>query len=96
MLKVTLRPDRFLTAVTIEVACEKLLPVIVRILNPVGKIVQAFSWQLSRGMNTVMIDELDTAQHGIYHVDFLNSDATLLYREKLEKKEKATPVIQSL
>lgn len=67
--------------VTMKIECSRLLPVIVRVLNLSGRIVDAFSWQLVRGSNIAQIEGWPISQDKYYIVDIVDQEARLLERK---------------
>jgi hypothetical protein len=87
--KVTVRPNPFHTVLTLDVSCESNRNIIVRMFNEEGKIVKMFSWYLVKGTNVTAINELGNLNNGLFHLDIINNEGTVLFSSKITKN---TPV----
>lgn len=84
--KVTVRPNPFHTVLTLDVSCESNRTIIVRMFNEEGKIVKMFSWYLVKGTNVTAINELGNLQSGIFQVDIIDTEGTVLHTCKITKE----------
>ena len=84
--KVTVRPNPFHTVLTLDVSCESNRNIIVRMFNETGKIVKMFSWYLVKGTNVTAINELGNLSSGMFLIDIIDNEGTVLLSEKLTKE----------
>lgn len=84
--KVTVRPNPFNTVLTIDVTCETNKNIIVRMFNEEGRIVKMFSWYLVKGTNVTAINELQNLRSGLFIVDIIDNEGTVLFTTKLNKE----------
>lgn len=84
--KVTVRPNPFNTVLTLDVACESNRNIIVRMFNEEGRIVKMFSWYLVKGTNVTAINELSNLSNGLFLVDIIDNEGTVLFSSKLTKQ----------
>lgn len=84
--KVTVRPNPFYTVLTLDVACESNRNIIVRMFNEAGKIVKMFSWYLVKGTNVTSINELSNLESGMFLIDIIDNEGTVLFSSKLKKE----------
>jgi hypothetical protein len=84
--KVTVRPNPFNTVLTLDVACESNRNIIVRMFNDEGRIVKMFSWYLVKGTNVTAINELSNLSNGLFLVDIIDNEGTVLFSSKLTKQ----------
>src|SRR5262245_8845899 len=77
--RVTTRPNPFLTAVTLDVACDQSKHVIVRMFDAEDKIVKMFGWFLVKGINVTTINEMSGLQSGPYQLDIVDREGSVLY-----------------
>lgn len=83
--KVTVRPNPFTTVITLDISCAQNRNIIVRMFNEEGKIVKMFSWYLVKGTNVTAINDLDNVSSGIYALDIIDNEGTLLFSYELKK-----------
>ena len=84
--KVTVRPNPFYTVLTLDVACETNRSIIVRMFNEAGKIVKMFSWYLVKGTNVTSINELSNLDNGLFLLDIIDNEGTVLFSSRLKKE----------
>ena len=84
--KVTVRPNPFYTVLTLDVACETNRNIIVRMFNEGGKIVKMFSWYLVKGTNVTSINELSNLESGLFLLDIIDNEGTVLFSSKIKKE----------
>ena len=84
--KVTVRPNPFYTVLTLDVACDSNRSIIVRMFNETGKIVKMFSWYLVKGTNVTSINELSNLDNGLFLIDIIDNEGTVLYSSKIKKE----------
>ena len=84
--KVTVRPNPFYTVLTLDVACDTNRNIIVRMFNEAGKIVKMFSWYLVKGTNVTSINELSTLERGLFLLDIIENEGTVLFSSKIKKE----------
>ena len=84
--KVTVRPNPFYTVLTLDVACDSNRSIIVRMFNETGKIVKMFSWYLVKGTNVTSINELSNLESGMFLLDIIDNEGTVLYTSRLTKE----------
>ena len=84
--KVTVRPNPFYTVLTLDVACDTNRSIIVRMFNEAGRIVKMFSWYLVKGTNVTSINELSNLESGIFLLDIIDNEGTVLYTSRLTKE----------
>src|SRR5689334_9645833 len=84
--KVTVRPNPFYTVLTLDVACDTNRNIIVRMFNEAGKIVKMFSWYLVKGTNVTSINELSTLERGLFLLDIIDNEGTVLFSSKIKKE----------
>ena len=84
--KVTVRPNPFNTVLTLDVACDSNRNIIVRMFSEEGRIVKMFSWYLVKGTNVTAINELGNLSHGLFLIDIIDNEGTVLFSSKLEKQ----------
>ena len=84
--KVTVRPNPFYTVLTLDVACDSNRNIIVRMFNEAGKIVKMFSWYLVKGTNVTSINELSNLDNGLFLIDIIDNEGTVLYSSKIKKE----------
>ena len=84
--KVTVRPNPFYTVLTLDVACDTNRSIIVRMFNEAGKIVKMFSWYLVKGTNVTSINELSNLESGMFLLDIIDNEGTVLYTSRLTKE----------
>lgn len=86
MLKVTTRPNPFLTSVTLNIMCDQNKHVIVRMFDEAGKIIRMISWYVLKGSNVTSINELNTLNTGQYFLDIIDSEGSILFNTMLTKQ----------
>ena len=84
--KVTVRPNPFYTVLTLDVACDSNRSIIVRMFNETGKIVKMFSWYLVKGTNVTSINELKNLESGLFLLDIIDNEGTVLFSSKIIKE----------
>ena len=84
--KVTVRPNPFNTVLTLDVACDSNRNIIVRMFSEEGKIVKMFSWYLVKGTNVTAINELGNLSNGLFLIDIIDNEGTVLFSSKLTKE----------
>jgi hypothetical protein len=84
--KVTVRPNPFHTVLTLDVSCESNRNIIVRMFSEDGKIVKMFSWYLVKGTNVTAINELGNLSNGVFLIDIINNEGTILFSTKITKE----------
>jgi hypothetical protein len=84
--KVTVRPNPFHTVLTLDVACDSNRSIIVRMFNEAGKIVKMFSWYLVKGTNVTSINELRNLESGLFLLDIIDNEGTVLFSSKIIKE----------
>jgi hypothetical protein len=84
--KVTVRPNPFYTVLTLDVACDSNRSIIVRMFNEAGKIVKMFSWYLVKGTNVTSISELKNLESGLFLLDIIDNEGTVLFSSKIKKE----------
>ena len=84
--KVTVRPNPFYTVLTLDVACDSNRSIIVRMFNETGKIVKMFSWYLVKGTNVTSINELKNLESGMFLLDIIDNEGTVLFSSKIIKE----------
>ena len=84
--KVTVRPNPFYTVLTLDVACDTNRNIIVRMFNEAGKIVKMFSWYLVKGTNVTSINELSNLESGLFLLDIIDNEGTVLFSSKIKKE----------
>ena len=83
--KVTVRPNAFVTAITLDVACDQSQHTIVRMFSEDGKIIKMFSWYLVKGTNITTISDLNMLNEGIFYLDIIDTNAELLFKTSIKK-----------
>lgn len=83
--KVTVHPNPFHTVLTLDVSCESNRNIIVRMFSEEGKIVKMFSWYLVKGTNVTAINELGNLSNGLFLIDIINNEGTVLFSSKITK-----------
>jgi hypothetical protein len=53
--------------------------------NDEGKIVKMFSWYLVKGTNVTAINELGNLENGLFMLDIIDNEGTVLYSDKFTK-----------
>ncbi len=84
--KVTVRPNPFYTVLTLDVYCENNKNIIVRMFNEGGRIVKMFSWYLVKGTNVTAINELGNLDNGLFLLDIIDNEGTVLFSSRLTKE----------
>jgi hypothetical protein len=84
--KVTVRPNPFYTVLTLDVACDTNRNIIVRMFNEAGKIVKMFSWYLVKGTNVTSINELSNLDNGLFLLDMIDNEGTVLFSSRITKE----------
>src|SRR5688500_13774433 len=84
--KVTVRPNPFYTVLTLDVACDTNRSIIVRMFNEAGKIVKMFSWYLVKGTNVTSINELGNLERGLFLLDIIDNEGTVLFSSRIKKE----------
>ena len=84
--KVTVRPNPFYTVLTMDVYCESNKNIIVRMFNAEGRIVKMFSWYLVKGTNVTAINELGNLDNGLFLLDIIDSEGSVLFSTRLTKE----------
>ena len=84
--KVTVRPNPFYTVLTLDVACDTNRSIIVRMFNEAGKIVKMFSWYLVKGTNVTSINELSNLENGLFLLDIIDNEGTVLFSSRIIKE----------
>ena len=84
--KVTVRPNPFYTVLTLDVACDSNRSIIVRMFNDAGKIVKMFSWYLVKGTNVTSINELSNLENGLFLLDIIDNEGTVLFTSRIKKE----------
>jgi hypothetical protein len=84
--KVTVRPNPFHTVLTLDVSCEINRNIIVRMFSEEGKIVKMFSWYLVKGTNVTAINELGNLSNGLFVIDIIDNEGTVLFSTKIVKE----------
>jgi hypothetical protein len=84
--KVSVRPNPFYTVLTLDVSCENNKTIIVRMFNAEGRIVKMFSWYLVKGTNVTAINELGHLGNGLFLLDIIDNQGTVLFSMKLTKE----------
>jgi hypothetical protein len=84
--KVTVRPNPFYTVLTLDVACDSNRSIIVRMFNEAGKIVKMFSWYLVKGTNVTSINELSNLENGLFLLDIIDNEGTVLFSSRITKE----------
>lgn len=84
--KVTVRPNPFYTVLTLDVACDTNRNIIVRMFNEAGRIVKMFSWYLVKGTNVTSINELSSLESGLFLLDIIDNEGTVLFSSKIKKE----------
>ena len=85
-MKVTTRPNPFLTSVTLDVTCDQNKHIIVRMFDEGGKIIKMLSWYIMKGSNVTSINELNILNNGQYFLDIIDTEGTVLFNTKLSKQ----------
>ena len=85
-MKVTTRPNPFLTSVTLDVTCDQNKHIIVRMFDEAGKIIKMLSWYVMKGSNVTSINELQILNNGQYFLDIIDSEGTILFNTMISKK----------
>lgn len=85
-LKVTTRPNPFVTSVTLDVTCDQNKHIIVRMFDEAGKIIKMLSWYVMKGSNVTSINELNILRSGNYFLDIIDTEGTVLFNTKLSKQ----------
>lgn len=83
--KVTVRPNAFVTAITLDVTCDQSQHTIVRMFSEDGKIIKMFSWYLVKGTNITTISDLNMLNEGIFYLDIIDTNAELLFKTSIKK-----------
>lgn len=83
--KVTVRPNAFATAITLDVSCDQSQHTIVRMFSEEGKIIKMFSWYLVKGTNITTIGDLNMPDEGVFHLDIIDTNAELLFKTHVKK-----------
>lgn len=84
--KVTVRPNPFYTVLTIDIACNSNMNIIVRMFSGEGRIVKMFSWYLMKGTNVTAINELGKLGIGKYLLDIIDNQGAVLFSVDLTKE----------
>ena len=84
--KVTVRPNPFYTVLTMDVHCENNKNIIVRMFNADGRIVKMFSWYLVKGTNVTAINELGNLDNGLFLLDIIDNEGSVLFSTRLTKE----------
>ncbi len=84
--KVTVRPNPFYTVLTIDIACNSNMNIIVRMFSEGGRIVKMFSWYLMKGTNVTAMNELSNLGNGKYLLDIIDNQGTVLFSIDLIKE----------
>lgn len=84
--KVTVRPNPFYTVLTLDVSCDSNRTIIVRMFNEDGKIVKMFSWYLVKGTNVTAINELGSLENGLFLLDIIDNEGSVLFSTRLTKE----------
>jgi hypothetical protein len=84
--KVTVRPNPFYTVLTMDVYCESNKNIIVRMFNAEGRIVKMFSWYLVKGTNVTAINELGNLENGLFLLDIIDNEGSVLFSTRLTKE----------
>lgn len=84
--KVTVRPNPFYTVLTLDVSCDSNRSIIVRMFNEAGKIVKMFSWYLVKGTNVTSINELSNLESGLFLLDIIDNEGSVLFSSKITKE----------
>jgi hypothetical protein len=87
--KVVIRPNKFFTAMTLDVSSEQSRHTIVRMYDTDGHIVKMFSWFLVKGTNVTSINEINALTEGMYHLDMIDNEGKLLYSTNVTKENLA-------
>ena len=84
-MKVTTRPNPFLTSVTLDVTCDQNKHIIVRMCDEGGRIIKMLSWYVMKGSNVTSINELNILNNGQYFLDIIDTEGTVLFNTMLSK-----------
>lgn len=82
---VNLKPRPFTTTLTIEISCLHSKQVIVRMFTETGKIKKMFSWYLVKGINVTSLNGFKKNETGVYLVDVIDHEGTVLFSSRIEK-----------
>jgi hypothetical protein len=83
--QVSVYPNPFTTSITFEIIIEKNELSIVRMLDKNHKIIKMMSWQLNKGTNKMLFENLEKLPAGNYFLDIINMEGTNLFSTRLEK-----------
>ena len=85
-LKVRAYPNPFGSSISLEVICEQDEQVIFRLYNPAGKVIKMSYWKLVKGMNKIILDNLERLTPGRYLVELKDQHEATLYSTDLLKE----------
>lgn len=85
-LKVRAYPNPFGSSISLEVICEDDEQVIFRLYNPAGKVIKMSYWKLVRGMNKIILDNLERLTPGNYLVELKDQHEASLSTWELRKE----------
>jgi hypothetical protein len=83
---VSVYPNPFETALSLEVFVEENEETIVRMVNNDQKIIKMLSWNLQKGTNKTSWDDLGSLPAGNYFVEIRNMEGKNMFSTKLIKK----------
>ena len=82
---ITTRPNPFISSLTLEITASEDQPGVVRMADTTGKIISLFLWKLKKGINISNISNLSRLAAGMYKVDVLDKDGSLLCSTRITK-----------
>ena len=85
-IEISVYPNPFHSSITIELVCleeEDYILLLADVRN--SKIIRMLGAGLSKGLNTIPLEDLSTLESGSYQLDIKNSDGELIYKTQLIK-----------
>ncbi len=84
-VKVTTYPNPFVSAINFEIVSDNNEKATIHVRNQQGQVVKQFIYNLKKGFNKFMMDDMEGLSKGIYLIDVQSQNGTTLYTAKQVK-----------
>jgi len=87
MMRISSYPQQFDHSINIEIIAEDEDHCIISLTNQKGRIRVMVGVNLSRGINNIVVDKVESLETGLYHLHVKNTEAKVLYNAELIKQK---------
>ena len=86
ILKVSIKPNPFTTTLTLEASSDRNKQIIVKMIDPAGRIIKMFGWFLIEGTNVTTMPGFKKIPAGEYSIDLFDQEGVRLHSSTISKQ----------